>query len=428
VTTLRVRGGRPLRGVVRVPGDKSISHRALILGALGRGVTRVRGWLEGGDTLATLRVIRALGVDADIERDGTTLAVHGGGLRPPARALDCANSATTMRLMAGILAGQAFASELDGSVQLRRRPMRRITEPLRAMGADIADADGRAPLRIRPAALHGICYEMHLASAQVKSAVLLAGLWAEGETVVIQPGPARDHTERMLRAMGADLAIQDDVIRLRPGAALGALDLDVPGDFSSAAFLLMAALVTPGSDVQVQGVGLNPTRTGLLGVLGRTGADVVVESGSATGGEPSGAVRVRAGGLSGTAVAGAEVVRMIDEIPVWAVAATQAAGRTEVHDAAELRVKEVDRIAALAGELRKLGAPVEERPDGFVVEGPCRLRGAVVDGHGDHRLAMSLVVAGLIAEGETVVRGAECIADSFPGFVERLVALGADIM
>lgn len=425
MTTLRVRGGRPLHGTVRVPGDKSISHRALMLGALAEGVTRVRGWLAGGDTLATLGVVRALGVD--VERAGSTLAVHGGRLRAPGGPLDCVNSGTTMRLMAGLLAGQPFASVLDGSPQLRKRPMRRVVEPLRAMGADVADTDGRAPLYVKPTALRGVRYELPVASAQVKSALLLAGLCAEGETVVVQPGPARDHTERMLRAMGADIAVDGGAVRLRPSARLAPLDLDVPGDFSSAAFLIVAGLLAPGADVTIEGVNLNPTRTGLLDVLARMGGDVGVESQTEAGGEPAGTVRARAGALLATAVGGDEVVRLIDEFPILGVAATQARGVTEVRDAAELRVKEVDRIAMLAGELRKLGAQVEERPDGFAIEGPRRLRGAEVDSHGDHRLAMSLAVAGLIAEGETVVRDAACIADSFPGFVELLVALGAEM-
>ncbi len=425
MTTLRVRGGKPLRGTARVPGDKSISHRALMFGAIGDGVTRVRGWLAGGDTLATLGVVRALGVK--VERDGSTLAVHGGRLHPPGQPLDCVNSGTTMRLMAGLLAGQPFESVLDGSAQLRKRPMRRVAEPLRAMGADIADTDGRAPLYVKPAKLRGVRYELPVASAQVKSALLLAGLWAEGETVVIQPGPARDHTERMLRAMGADIVVDGEAVRLRPGARLAPLDLDVPGDFSSAAFLIVAGLLAPGSDVTITDVNLNPTRTGLLDVFARMGGDAALESSAEVGGEPAGTLRVRASALLATEVGSDEVVRLIDEFPVLGVAATQARGVTVARDAAELRVKEVDRIAMLAGELRKLGAQVEERPDGFAIAGPCRLRGAAVDSHGDHRLAMSLAVAGLIAEGETVVHGAECIADSFPGFVERLLELGADM-
>ena len=448
MTVLRVRGGRALQGGVRVPGDKSISHRALILGALARGVTRVRGWLAGGDTLATLAVVRALGVSVETlpsrSGDGETLAVHGGALRAPGGPLDCANAGTTMRLMAGLLAGQPFESVLDGSAQLRRRPMRRVVAPLQAMGAAITDTDGRAPLHLQPARLYGIHYEMPVASAQLKSALLLAGLHAEGETVVVQPGPARDHTERMLRAMGADIQVEGarpggregrpaawvaasgSQVRLRPGAPLAPLDLDVPGDFSSAAFLIAAGVLAPGSDVVVEGVNLNPTRTGLLDVLARMGAAVSVER-IGEDGEPAGVVRAQPSALRATAVGGDDVVRLIDEFPILAVAATQASGVTEVCDAAELRVKEVDRIAMLAGELRRLGAQIEERVDGFVIEGPTQLRGAAVDAHGDHRLAMSLAVAGLIAEGETMVHGAECIADSFPGFVERLWELGADV-
>jgi len=334
-----------------------------------------------------------------------------------------------MRLLAGILTGQAFSSVLDGSAQLRRRPMRRITDPLRQMGASIADSDGRAPLYITGQPLRGIDYPLPMPSAQVKSAVLLAGLFAEGATTVREPGPARDHTERMLLAMGADLRTGDGVITLNPGGThhLEPLNVTVPGDLSSAAFLMVAACLVAGSDIVLEGVGVNPTRTGLLDVLRTMGASVDLTDERQTGAEPVADLHVAASTLQAVEVSGPTVVRMIDEFPIFAVAATQAQGATVVRDAAELRVKETDRIARLVGELRRMGAQIEERPDGFVVEGPVRLSGSVVESHGDHRLGMALAVAGLIAKGETTVAGAECIADSFPDFPRLLAHLGADM-
>ena len=427
MSSLTVRPGGPLKGEVAAPGDKSLSHRVLILGALAHGESVVRGWLDSGDTRATLAAVEALGVP--ITRDGSFgLSLRGGHLRAPDQPIDCANAGTAMRLLAGALAGQLFDSTLDGSPQLRQRPMRRVTEPLRQMGARIEDHDGRAPLVIHGRPLHGSVYHLKVASAQVKSALLLAGLHADSPTTIVEPGPSRDHTERLLAAMGTEMAIDGGVIRLlNPGVALGPLDVSIPGDFSSAAFPLLAALLVPGSNVHLHAVGLNPTRTGLLDILRRMGGNVTLRGLADESGEPVGGLRVRASGLTGAVVEGDEVVRAIDELPVLAVAATQAEGVTEVRDAAELRVKEVDRISTLAAELRALGAQIEERPDGFIVEGPTRLRGARVDSHGDHRLGMALAVAGLVAEGETVVDDAGCIADSFPGFAGLLAKLGAEV-
>mgnify|MGYP001024864942 CR=1 FL=1 len=429
---LTVVPGRPLRGRVRVPGDKSISHRALLLGALAAGPTRVRGWLPANDCQATLRCVQALGIEVGRlpGAEAVDLVVHGRGLRglrEPADVLDCGGSGTTARLLSGILAGQPFLSILTGNEQLRRRPMGRVAEPLRRMGATVWGRDGGRllPLVVQGGDLAGIDYTLPVASAQVKSAVLLAGLYAQASVTVREPGPARDHTERMLMAMGADLTKAGNVVTLasRP-TALRPLDLTVPGDPSSAAFLLVAASLVPRSEVVIEGVGLNPTRTGLLDVLQAMGARVEVLEQREVGGEPVGDLKVQATeGLRATEVAGDLVPRLIDEIPILAVAATQAAGVTVVREAEELRVKETDRIAAVAGELRKLGAQVEERPDGFAICGPTRLRGAVVESHGDHRLAMALAVAGLLAEGETVVQGTECIADSFPGFAAVLERL-----
>ena len=415
-----------LRGTVSVPGDKSISHRAVLFGALAQGTTQVRGWLAAGDTEASLRCVQALGVP--VERHSLhDLTIHGGQLQPPESALDFVNAGTGIRLAAGIMAGQPFPSILDGSYQLRRRPMRRIIAPLRLMGAQISGTDDRAPLAVEPAQLKSIRYEMPMASAQVKSAVLLAALFAEGETTVVEPGPARDHTERMLRAMGAEIVAECGTVTLVPGKPLFAQDFSVPGDFSSAAFLIVAACIVPGSDITLTGINLNPTRIGLLDVLQAMGADITVTETGLEAGEPAGNIRVRHSVLKAVTVGGETVVRMIDEFPVFMVAALQAEGRTTVRDAQELRVKETDRIAVMTEELRKLGAEITETDDGFIIDGPQQLMGAQVDGHDDHRVAMSLTVAGLLADEQTVVDDAKCAGDSFPGFAETLVQLGGQL-
>jgi len=429
---LTLRPAPSLRGAVRVPGDKSITHRALLLGAVGDGTTRIRGYLDGGDCRATMGCLEALGVTVEREEDGArerALVVHGRGLRglrPPTGPLDCVRSGTTMRLLAGLLAGQRFDSVLDAAEQLRRRPMDRVIEPLRRMGARIDGADGgrRPPLTIAGGPLHGTEHLLPVASAQVKSCLLLAGLYAEGETVVVEPGPSRDHTERMLRARGA--AVESAGLRhaLRgPVSSLAALDAAVPGDFSSAAYWIVAALLVPGSELLVRGVNVNPTRTGLLDALEAMGARIERLDPRDEGGEPVADLLVRAGPLRAVDVGGDLVPRMIDEFPVLALAATQAEGVTRVRDAAELRVKETDRVATITAALTALGARVQPHADGFDVEGPAPLRGAAVDGHGDHRLAMTVAIAGLLAGGATTLLGAECIPDSYPGFVETLGAL-----
>ncbi len=459
MSRLTVHSGALLRGRVRVPGDKSISHRALLLGALADGVSQIRGFLSCGDCLATLTCLRALGVEATPipghppapsighpsappvghppappvgggeggEGSLTTLVIHGRGLRAPAAPLNCARSGTTMRLLAGILAGQPFASTLTGHPQLLRRPMRRVVEPLRRMGAEIEDTSSHAPLTIRGRRLHGYDHTLVVASAQVKSALLLAGLYADGPTTVRQPGPARDHTERMLAAMGADIETTGLTVILHPSSSLSPFSLTIAGDISSAAFPLITAALVPGSEVTVEGVGVNSTRTGLLDVLRAMGAEIALDNEREQGNEPVADVTVRASDLVGVEIGGDTVVRMIDEFPVLAVAATQGSGITVVRDAAELRVKETDRIAAVIAELRALGARIDPLPDGFIIEGPTPLHGAVVDSHGDHRLAMALAVAGLIAEGEVVIENADCIDDSFPGFVALMCGLGAAV-
>lgn len=422
-----LRAGAALRGEVCVPGDKSISHRAVMLAALAGGRSQIRGWLAAGDTEATLGAMQDLG--ARIERiDANTLLIKGGALREPARPLDLKNAGTGIRLLAGLLAGQPFASVLDGSAQLRRRPMKRITAPLQLMGASIESQDGCCPLTISPAQLRGITYNMPIASAQVKSAILLAGLSADSPTTVLQPGPARDHTERMLRSMGARLDENGNKLTIHPCAELSPLDIHVPGDLSSAAFLLVAGLLAPGSELTIRGVNLNPTRTGLLDVLDEMGADYSLSNLDEQAGEPIGDIQARHSALKGIEIGGETVVRMIDEFPILMVAALQAEGETIVRDARELRVKETDRIAVMAAELRKLGAIIEEREDGFRIVGPQFLAGGQVDGHDDHRIAMSLTIAGLSsAEGATVTDAA-CAGDSFPGFAETLQSLGARLV
>ena len=415
--------GTALCGRASVPGDKSISHRALLLGMLAAGESRIRGWLAAGDTEATMGACRALGVA--IEHADGEIRLRGGELRAPKEALNLRHAGTGFRLLAGILAGQRFASRLDGSTQLRRRPMRRIIAPLQSMSANINAPGDIAPLCIQPARLHGIHYRLPIASAQVKSAILLAGLFAHGATAIEETQATRDHSERMLRTMGADLACEGGTVVLQPGRELRPLDLRVPGDFSSAAFPLVAAVLLPGSDITLTGVNLNPTRTGLLEALQGMGAEITVKVTGEEAGEPVGELRARAAPLRGVELGGALIPRMIDEIPLLMVAATQAEGETRLRDAAELRVKESDRLAVMAAALRQMGAKLEERADGFVMRGPQRLRGARLDSHDDHRIAMSLATAGLLAEGATLIDGADCARDSFPGFAATMAGLGA---
>lgn len=427
---IRIRPGGSLRGELTVPGDKSISHRAVMLAAIAQGRSEIRNWLAAGDTEATLGAMRDLGVQ--IERhDASTLTILGGDLRQSERPLNLMNAGTGVRLLAGIMAGQEFSSVLDGSAQLRRRPMKRITDPLKLMGAVIESRDGGCPLRIHPADLQGITYEMPVASAQVKSAILLAGLFADSPSTVIQPGPARDHTERMLRSLGVGISadgLDGNAITVTPNDSLAPLDMSVPGDVSSAAFPLVAGLLARDSDLTIKGVNLNPTRTGIMDVLDEMGADIAVSNLDEQAGEPIGDIRARTSQLRGIEIGGETVVRMIDEFPILMVAALRAEGETLVRDAKELRVKETDRIAVMAQELRKLGADIEEREDGFRIAGPQALTGAEVDGHDDHRIAMSLTIAGLIAAEGAVVTDAACADDSFPGFAETLRGSGARVL
>ncbi|HVI26562.1 MAG TPA: 3-phosphoshikimate 1-carboxyvinyltransferase [Xanthomonadaceae bacterium] len=410
--------GAPLRGALGVPGDKSVSHRAVMLAAIADGDSRVDGFLEGEDTRATAAILARLGVEIATPAPGVRLVRGVGlhGLRAPSAPLDCGNAGTGMRLLAGLLAGQRFDSALTGDPSLSRRPMGRVIEPLARMGARIDAEAGLPPLRIHGGqALHGIDYALPVASAQVKSALLLAGLYAHGETRIREPHPTRDYTERMLRAFGWPIAFAAGEARLSGGHRLRATDVVVPADFSSAAFFLVAASVVPGSDLLLRRVGLNPRRTGLLQALRAMGADIVESDPGEQGGEPVADLRVRHAPLRGIEVPPALVPDMIDEFPALFVAAACAQGTTLVRGAAELRVKESDRIAAMAQGLRALGIEVAEMPDGAAIKGG-RLRGGMVDSHGDHRIAMAFAVAAQRADGEVRIGDVANVATSFPGF------------
>lgn len=419
--------GGPLHGSLVVPGDKSVSHRALMLGALADGVTEVHGFLEGEDTCATARVLGQLGVR--IESPAPQVRrVHGvglDGLRGSDAELDCGNAGTGMRLLAGLLAGQAFDSVLVGDASLSQRPMRRVTEPLAAMGARIDTGPGGVPpLRIHGGqSLSGIAYDLPVASAQVKSAVLLAGLGARGTTTVREPHPTRDYTERMLAAFGYPIDFKPGFASVPGGHRLVATRVEVPADFSSAAFFVVAASIIPGSDLVLRSVGVSPRRTGLLQALRLMGADIEETDSREQGGEPVADLRVRHAPLTGIEVPEALVPDMIDEFPALFVAAACASGRTVVRGAAELRVKESDRIGTMAAGLRALGIRADERADGVVIQGG-RLRGGEVDAHGDHRVAMSFAVAAQRAEGEVRIRDVANVATSFPGFVSLATQAG----
>jgi 3-phosphoshikimate 1-carboxyvinyltransferase len=437
---LPVEGPRPLRGRLRVPGDKSISHRALLFAALASGTSRLWGLADGDDVVRSRAAIEALGVRIREGAGSQAEAVVAGeradpvvivrsagfdGLAEPEAVLDCGNSGTSIRLLAGLLAGRPFHSVLTGDASIARRPMARVVDPLRAMGARIDGRDGGrlAPLAIRGGGLAGMRHEPAVASAQVKTAVLLAGLQAAGATEVIEPALSRDHTERLLPAMGAMLEAIPGGVRLAPaGGGLTPINLAVPGDPSAAAFFVVGACITPGSDLVVEDVCLNPTRIGFVDVLRRMGAAVEVVVKEERGGEPVGDIRAAAGPLRATRIAGDEIPRVIDEIPALAVAAAFAAGTTEVADAGELRVKESDRIGTVTQELSQLGVAVEPRPDGFVVTGG-RPHGGLFKSHGDHRIAMAAAVAANACDGPSTVRGWRAVASSYPGFAADLASV-----
>ena len=424
-------GGR-LEGRLRVPGDKSISHRAIMLGSIAEGVTRVEGFLEGEDSLATLAAFRRMGVQIE-GPDAGRVVVHGvglRGLRAPDGPLDLGNSGTSMRLLAGLLAGQGFAVTLEGDASLSKRPMRRVTGPLATMGARVeATGEGTPPLAIHPVAgLRGIDYAMPVASAQVKSCLLLAGLYAQGETCVIEPAPSRDHTERMLEGFGYPVRRSGPRVCVSGGGRLTACAIDVPADVSSAAFFLVGASIAAGSELVLEHVGVNPTRTGVLDILRLMGADVTRENERLAGGEPVADLRVRAARLRGAVIPPELVPLAIDEFPAVFVAAACAEGETVVSGAAELRVKESDRIQVMADGLRVLGVDARPTADGMIIRGG-RFGGGRVDSRGDHRVAMAFAMAALRAEGEVVVDDCANVQTSFPGFADLAggAGLGIDV-
>lgn len=421
-----------LRAEFAVPGDKSMSHRAAILGGLANGPCTITNFLPSEDCVNTLHAMRALGAGHEVidELRGygpVNLRIHGCSMKltAPENPIDCGNSGTGMRLLAGLLAGQSFSSELFGDSSLSGRPMGRITTPLSEMGAKIethGEKPGCAPLKIHPAVLSPITYEMPVASAQVKSAVLLAGLFAEGKTTVIQPAETRDHTERMMEDFHLTCRREGNAISTYGGQVPRACDFVVPGDISSAAFWLVAAAALPGSRLLIQNVGLNPTRTAILKVLSRMGAPMT-EIIHSSEGEPIGNVEIHGAQLQATTIFPEEVPNLIDEIPVIAVAAALAKGRTIIRNAAELRVKETDRISTVVENLRKMGVEVYEYADGMEIEGGAQLHGARLDSYGDHRIAMAFAIAGLFAKGETIIENTECVNTSYPGFVHHLRAI-----
>lgn len=423
--TLVVQPSRRIEGEIRMPGDKSISHRAVIFAALADGATRVTNFLPGEDCLCSLAAMQALGCSIEVI-DSTTLLVHGtsGKLQAACEPIDCGNSGTSMRLLSGVLVGQSFRSSLIGDRSLSSRPMKRIIDPLTKMGADIKGQGpkGTAPLHIQGKPLVGIDYHSPIASAQLKTCILLAGLFGEGATSVTEPTQSRDHTERLFEHFHAPLSQDGLTLRVLGGMKLHGHDLLVPGDFSSAAFWIVAAAALPESALTITHLGLNPTRTGLLSVLLRMGGQIreTVEKNAA---EPYGTVQVLGRTLKGVKIGGEEIANVIDELPILAVAAALAEGETVISNAEELRVKETDRIAAMASNLRAFGVPVEEKPDGMIIQGGAPLTGAQVDSFGDHRVAMSCAILGLFARGETRITDTGCISTSYPTFEKDLQSL-----
>jgi 3-phosphoshikimate 1-carboxyvinyltransferase len=415
-----------LNGTITIPGDKSISHRAVMFGAIAEGKTTIKGFLPGADCLSTISCFKEMGVEITQNRDEVTVIGTGlEGLQEPKAVLDVGNSGTTIRLMSGILANTPFFSCVQGDASIAKRPMQRVTNPLKQMGAKI---DGRkegtfTPLTIRGGNLKAIEYTSPVASAQVKSAILLAGLRAEGVTAVTEPHISRDHTERMLEAFGVTVTRVGKTVKLAGGQKLTATDVQVPGDVSSAAFFLVAGAIIPNSKLLLQNVGMNPTRTGIIDVLEKMGATFTVEQINEGASEPAANITIETSPLKGIEIGGDIIPRLIDEIPIIALAATQADGITVIKDAHELKVKETNRIDTVVAELTKLGARIEATDDGMIIYGKCKLKGTTVHSHGDHRIGMMLAIAGCIAEGETTIEDAEAVGVSYPTFFEELQML-----
>ena len=416
-----------LKGNIFVPGDKSISHRSLILGSISQGETRVYNLLNSLDCLRTLECMQALGVKIELDENNSVNIKGKGlyGLQEAKGILDVGNSGTTIRLLTGLLSGQNFYSVLNGDNSIRKRPMKRVVQPLRLMRADIwGREDGHfAPLSIKGSRLNPFQYTLPVASAQVKSALLLAGLYAIGETVIREPLSTRDHTERMLEIMRADIKISPPEIKIKGGTELRSTDIFIPGDISSAAYFIAAASILRDSQIIIKQVGVNPTRTGVIEILKKMGTKIDILNYQIKSNEPQADLMIEYSKLKGVEIKKENVPFLIDELPLIAVVATQAQGKTVVNGARELRVKETDRIKAIVSELKKMGADIEERKDGFTVNGPTRLQGAVCESYNDHRIAMSLAVAALLAEGKTVIKTSECIDISFPGFEKTLQKL-----
>jgi len=423
--------GPALGGEIRVPGDKSISHRSIMLSALAEGVSHISGFLEGEDSLNTLRAFRNMGVQISMPGAGEVVVEGVGmlGLRAPEQPLYLGNSGTSMRLLSGLMSGQKFDVELGGDVSLSSRPMQRIIDPLTQMGARVeADAEGRPPLKIHGGrALRAIEYTLPMASAQVKSCVLLAGMYADGVTRVVEPGVTRDHTERMLKGFAYPVTVDENRVCLEGGLALRCADIDVPADISSATFFMVAASLVPGSDILLRHVGVNPTRTGAIDILRLMGADITFQNARESGGEPIADIRVRSAKLKGIAIPANLVPLAIDEFPVLFVAAANAEGETVLTGAEELRIKESDRIEAMAEGLQRLGAQLKPLPDGIVISGGERLHGGSVESFDDHRISMAFAVAGLVASGQVTVNDCDNVATSFPGFVKLARSLGMSI-
>ena len=417
----------PLRGELAVPGDKSISHRSVMFGALSEGITEAENFLTGADCLSTISCFRQMGIS--VEQNGTSVVVHGKGLHGltrPSGIIDAGNSGTTVRLLSGILAGQPFDSTITGDASIQKRPMKRVMTPLSQMGASITSVheNGCAPLQIKGSPLHGIHYLSPVASAQVKSCVLLAGLYADAPTSVTEPAISRNHSELMLRYFGADIQCEGTTSTVLPDPMLIGQKVNVPGDISSAAYFIAAALLVPGSEVLLKNVGINPTRDGMLRVVRAMGGDVTLINESTDGAEPCADLLIRSSSLHATTIEGALIPTLIDELPVIAVLAAFAEGTTIIKDAAELKVKESDRIAVMTENLKRMGADVEPTDDGMIIHGGRPLHGATINPHLDHRIAMSFAVAALAADGETKIQDADCVKISYPGFYTDLEGLG----